>query len=193
MGGSFSPTQWAGCKCGWSAGLRVGVPLWSTTDMAQRLRLELQVWSVPENGHAVRYREQGHALPTSIWWPGWESHATILYAVMAYRATKHSASGFTPNFMMFGREVSELLDMVAGLPPDSDTATSVPEYVKHLREHPEMLSVSPWNVRRHKMTRSAATVSDWWCCVVTHQRHMESQEQGQKVPPVVWQTTLHTE
>lgn len=37
----------------------------------------------------------------------WDWDLMIPYAVMAYRATKHSATGFTPNFMMFGREVRE--------------------------------------------------------------------------------------
>lgn len=38
------------------------------------------------------------------------------FAVLAYRATKHSATGFTPNLMVFGQEVSEPVDLVAGLP-----------------------------------------------------------------------------
>ncbi|XP_036001790.1 uncharacterized protein LOC118565513 [Fundulus heteroclitus] len=76
----------------------------------------------------------------------WDWDLMIPYAVMAYRATKHSATGFSPNFMMFGREVSEPVDLVAGLPPDLDTAPSTPEYVKHLRERLELA---------HQITRDA--------------------------------------
>ncbi|KAF7648018.1 hypothetical protein LDENG_00163380 [Lucifuga dentata] len=65
----------------------------------------------------------------------WDWDLMIPYAVMAYRATKHSATGFTPHFMMFGREVSEPVDLIAGLPPDPDTTSSAPEYVQHIREH----------------------------------------------------------
>ncbi|KAJ3583341.1 hypothetical protein NHX12_023066 [Muraenolepis orangiensis] len=65
---------------------------------------------------------------------------------MAYRATKHSATGFTPNFMMFGREVSEPVDLVAGLPQDSDTLPSAPEYVQQTRERLELT---------HEITRDA--------------------------------------
>ncbi|KAJ8369382.1 hypothetical protein SKAU_G00094100 [Synaphobranchus kaupii] len=68
----------------------------------------------------------------------WDWDLMIPYAVMAYRATKHSATGFTPNFMMFGREVSEPVDLVAGLPLDTDTAPSAPEYVQHTRERLEL-------------------------------------------------------
>lgn len=70
----------------------------------------------------------------------------IPYAVMAYRATKHSATGFTPNFMMFGREISEPVDLVAGLPPDSDHAPSAPEYVQQMRERLKLA---------HNITREA--------------------------------------
>lgn len=57
---------------------------------------------------------------------------------MAYRATRHSSTGFTPNFMMFGREVSEPVDLVTGLPSDSETAPSAPEYVQRLCERLEL-------------------------------------------------------
>ncbi|XP_026120157.1 uncharacterized protein LOC113099377 [Carassius auratus] len=72
---------------------------------------------------------------------GWD--LMIPYAVMAYRVTKHSATGFTPNFMMFGREISEPVDLVAGLPPDSDHAPSAPEYVQQMRERLNWLTTSP--------------------------------------------------
>lgn len=48
----------------------------------------------------------------------------IPYAVVAYRATKHSATGFTSNFMVCGREISEPVDLVAGLPPDAEITPS---------------------------------------------------------------------
>lgn len=68
----------------------------------------------------------------------WDWDLMIPYAVMAYRATKHSATGFTPNYMMFGREVSEPVDLVAGLPPDPDPATPVSEYVLQMRQRLEL-------------------------------------------------------
>ena len=76
----------------------------------------------------------------------WDWDLMIPYAVMAYRATKHSSTGFTPNYMMFGREVSEPVDLVSGLPPDPEPAPSAPEYVQHLRERLELA---------HQITRDA--------------------------------------
>ncbi|XP_063050302.1 uncharacterized protein LOC134445147 [Engraulis encrasicolus] len=68
----------------------------------------------------------------------WDWDLMIPYAVMAYRATRHSATGLTPNFMMFGREVCEPADLVTGLPPDPEDAPTAPEYVQRLRERLEL-------------------------------------------------------
>ncbi|CAI5677314.1 unnamed protein product [Oreochromis niloticus] len=58
----------------------------------------------------------------------------IPYAVMAYRATKHSSTGLTPNMMLLGREITEPIDLVAGLPADETPGCTVPQYVVQLRE-----------------------------------------------------------
>lgn len=58
----------------------------------------------------------------------------ILYAVMAYRVTKHSSTGLKPNMMLFGREITEPIDLVAGLPPDTINSNAHPQYVQQLRE-----------------------------------------------------------
>nr|XP_061825306.1 uncharacterized protein LOC133612154 [Nerophis lumbriciformis] len=76
----------------------------------------------------------------------WDWDLMIPYTVMAYRATKHSSTGFTPNYMMFGREVSEPVDLVSGLPPDPEPAPSGPAFVQHLRERLELA---------HQITRDA--------------------------------------
>src|SRR4029434_3039080 len=68
----------------------------------------------------------------------WDWDLMIPYAVMAYRATRHSATHLTPNYRMFSREVSERVDLVAGLPPDSDAAPTAPEYVQNLRQRLEL-------------------------------------------------------
>lgn len=65
----------------------------------------------------------------------------VPYAVMAYRANKHSSTGFTPNMMFFGRELTELtepIDLVAGMPPN-DTSTQTPlQYVAQMRGRLEL-------------------------------------------------------
>jgi len=52
----------------------------------------------------------------------------IPMAVMAYRATKHSSTDFTPNMMLFGLELTEPVDLVAGMPLSE---TSVPTPVEN--------------------------------------------------------------
>lgn len=76
----------------------------------------------------------------------WDWDIMIPYAVMAYRATKHSSTGFTPNMMLFGREVTEPIDLVAGLPPGHESAQTPPQYVTQLRERLELA---------HQITRDA--------------------------------------
>lgn len=68
----------------------------------------------------------------------WDWDLMIPYAVMAYRSTRHNATSLTPNFMMFGREVCEPVDLVTGLPPDSEDARTAPEYVQRLRGRLEL-------------------------------------------------------
>ena len=40
-----------------------------------------------------------------------------LFIAMAYRATPHESTGFSPNFMMDGRELSMPVDVMLYLPP----------------------------------------------------------------------------
>ena len=76
----------------------------------------------------------------------WEWDVMIPYAVMAYRATKHSSTGLSPNMMLFGRETTEPIDLVAGQPPDCHNVTTPPQYVVQLRERLE---------HSHKLAREA--------------------------------------
>lgn len=64
----------------------------------------------------------------------WDWDLVIPFAVMAYRATKHSSTGFTPNMMLLGREVTEPIDLVAGLSTDHEHAKTPPQYVAQLRD-----------------------------------------------------------
>ena len=68
----------------------------------------------------------------------WDWDIMTPYAVMAYRASKHSSTGLTPNMMLFGREITEPVDLVARLPPDPDNTTTPPSYVVQLRERLEL-------------------------------------------------------
>jgi transposase InsO family protein len=60
----------------------------------------------------------------------WDKNLPLL--TLAYRSTVHEVTGFTPNFVMTGREISLPLDVMMGsLQPDD--RTTAPEYVDRLK------------------------------------------------------------
>ena len=60
----------------------------------------------------------------------WDQYLSILTA--AYRSTVHPATGYTPNFLMFGREVTLPVDIL--FPPPGVSQQPMPvEYVHNLR------------------------------------------------------------
>jgi transposase InsO family protein len=58
----------------------------------------------------------------------------IPLALMAYRSSPHSSTGQTPNFMMFGREIKEPIDIVTG-PEPSDSDKPVSDYCIQLKQN----------------------------------------------------------
>ena len=58
----------------------------------------------------------------------WDLHIPILTA--AYRSTVHTATGFTPNFLMLGRETTTPVDIVF---PRVGSGQDLPEYVESLQ------------------------------------------------------------
>ncbi|XP_036003984.1 LOW QUALITY PROTEIN: uncharacterized protein LOC118566341 [Fundulus heteroclitus] len=99
----------------------------------------------------------------------WDWDLMIPYAVMAYRSTKHSATGFSPNFMMLGREISEPVDLVAGLPPDPEHQPTAPEYVQQMRERLELAHQIGHTCKETIQQKLLPhTVQSWRPCVVSH-------------------------
>uniref|UniRef100_A0A669C4Z6 Gypsy retrotransposon integrase-like protein 1 n=1 Tax=Oreochromis niloticus TaxID=8128 RepID=A0A669C4Z6_ORENI len=68
----------------------------------------------------------------------WDWDIMIPYAVMAYWGTKHSSTGLTPNMMLLGREITEPIDLIVGLPANETPGCTVPQYVVQLRERLEL-------------------------------------------------------
>ena len=60
----------------------------------------------------------------------WDKNLPLL--TLAYRSTVHEVTGFTPNYIMTGREVSLPLDVMLGSIRDRDDMT-VPSYVERLK------------------------------------------------------------
>lgn len=46
--------------------------------------------------------------------------------------------------MLFGREIIEPVDLVAGLPPDTENSNTHPQYIQQLRERLELSHQFVW-------------------------------------------------
>jgi hypothetical protein len=64
----------------------------------------------------------------------WDKNLPLL--TLAYRSTVHEVTGYTPNFVMTGREMSLPLDIMMGVLQDEEKP-SVPEYVEKLKNRME--------------------------------------------------------
>ncbi|KAK3534251.1 hypothetical protein QTP86_008286 [Hemibagrus guttatus] len=95
----------------------------------------------------------------------WDWDLMVPYAVMAYQVTKHSSTGFTPNMMLFGREITEPIDLVAGMPPNHTLTKKFPQYVVQMKERLELahrvardaLGQSVERAKKHYDKRAART------------------------------------
>ena len=81
----------------------------------------------------------------------WHEHLAPVMA--AYRATVHEATGFTPNRLMFGREVTLPVDLVYGLYDDRSTGEnlSADDYVEKLYTR----ASNDFSTAREKLSRLA--------------------------------------
>jgi hypothetical protein len=52
----------------------------------------------------------------------------------AYRASKHSSTGFIPNFLQFGRELRAPVDLVLGRPEEDEINRDVDTFADELLE-----------------------------------------------------------
>jgi len=73
----------------------------------------------------------------------WDRHLPLL--TLAYRCTIHEVTGFTPNFVMIGREVVLPLDVMMGVIPEEEKR-GVPQYVQEVQRR---LTTCFTEVRNH--------------------------------------------
>ena len=69
------------------------------------------------------------------------------HVLAAYRASTHETTGFSPNFLMFGRETRAPLDLVYGRPPDTTWRTST--YSEYVRDFAARVEAAYRLVREH--------------------------------------------
>ncbi len=87
----------------------------------------------------------------------WEDH--LPYAMAAYRSSVHSTTGYSPNFMVFARELPLPLDVTFGPPPDQVKSVCRVEFVQQLQAgllnaHNLVLDScrAAWDIRNPAMT-----------------------------------------
>ena len=69
------------------------------------------------------------------------------HVLSAYRASLHETTGYTPNYLMFGRETRAPLDLVYGMPPDS--AHRLSSYTSYVQDFAERMETAYRLVREH--------------------------------------------
>ena len=62
----------------------------------------------------------------------WENQ--IRKVCMAYNTSVYSSTGFTPFFLMFGRQAKLPIDLMYGPPYDTTDPTHVSDYAVHLKK-----------------------------------------------------------
>ena len=80
----------------------------------------------------------------------------LQYVVSAYNSSVHESTGFTPNFLMFGRELNTAVDIVLGNPSGPPQSTN--DYAEHLTKR---MAEAYEDVREH-LGRSAERVKRYY-------------------------------
>ena len=81
----------------------------------------------------------------------WDEH--LPYVTMAYRATVHESTKFSPNRLMLGRETNLPLDLMVGPPPNSKKNACYGEYVEWLKRTMENSCVEAQNFMKRAALR----------------------------------------
>jgi len=87
------------------------------------------------NGMAEKYNQVLQNMITTYINAGqtnWDDNINLVTS--AYRSCVHEATGFTPNMMMFGREVTLPVELSMGCVPSKNYTTSTTSYVMELQE-----------------------------------------------------------
>jgi transposase InsO family protein len=85
------------------------------------------------NGCAERFHRTMNAMIGRVMAENQRNWDEVLpYVMAAYRSSRHSATGYSPNFLVFGREVRAPIDLVLGLPEETH-AQSTDHFVDEMK------------------------------------------------------------
>ena len=130
---------------------RFGVPYWIKTDRGSQLtgKVFTELCKILEVDHrtSTPFHPQGNAKCERMvkvvgnlischcrTQKEWDDKIPLL--TMAYRSTLHEVTGYTPNYLMLGREIFLPLDIMIGTLPEEQRKIA-PTYVKELKENLE--------------------------------------------------------
>ena len=91
------------------------------------------------------------------------------YVAFSYNATVHSATGFTPNFIMFGRELHWRVDLLLGASHETQEEHPLPEYVAEVQDRIEYAH----SLVRENLRKNAVTMKTWYDRRVSPKRFVQ--------------------
>lgn len=96
-------------------------------------KLRTTVYKASTNGAVERFHRTLNSMLGKVVSEGQRDWDQFLPSVMAaYRASKHEATGYSPNFLMFGRENMAPLDVILEVPAGEElTCSSYDDFVDH--------------------------------------------------------------
>ena len=93
----------------------------------------------------------------------WKNHIRML--VHAYNCNKNSAMGFSPDYLMYGRQPCLPVNATLGLVPQTTTAPFTSKYMQTMREHTKWAQkrLRPSKQRKPNATNESMTntVEQW--------------------------------
>ena len=110
-------------------------------------KLRTTIYKLSKNGAVKRFHRTLNSMIGKIIQENQRNWHEVLPQVMAaYRASEHSATGFSPNHIMYGRECRAPIDLVLGTMHDNNNTFSYNQFVQQLQEK---MMYSYERVRKH--------------------------------------------
>jgi hypothetical protein len=127
---------------------RFGLPFWIKSDQGRQFESELfqELCNIMEVEHktSTAFHPQGNSrvermvkVVTNLLsafcqsQKTWDKNLPLL--TLAYRSTVHEVTGYTPNYLMMGREINLPLDIMVGTLPDGQKQIA-PQYIAEMKE-----------------------------------------------------------
>jgi len=100
-------------------------------------KLRTTAYKLSTNGVVERFHRALNSMLGKVVSDSQRDWDEVLPQVMAaYRGTKHDATGYSPNMLFLGREVSTALDLIMELPPNQSSVNDgYDDFVQRVKQH----------------------------------------------------------